>query len=206
MYQQVNCKLEVLQKLFSSASTTNAKESAITLIKEQIQQFIEKSLDSGLDVLHVKSQINALCFKDLAVPTILVEWVQEEFEEKSLKHAGKCAHSMESACAKPQSQAEEMSLFSKDTLYHAGLCCEAVTFCQKASEVGTFFQQKYSMHSLEEISFSRQNSHVKPYLITKQGNTIYVAFRSETHLMRTGYDESKCKYYCRACMHAFSKL
>ena len=190
MYQQVKCELEVLQKLFNSAcSSTDAKESAITLIKEQVQQFIGKSLESGLSISQVKSEINALCFKELVVPTILVDSVQEEFEEKSLKCMLKSALSEETVSAKCTSHEEETIVFSKDTLYHAGLCCEAVSLHQRENDVKMFFQSKSPMHSLEEISFS-QNSLTKPYLIAKQGTTIYVAFRGETQLMKSGYDES----------------
>ena len=186
--------LKVLQKVFLSASSNDAKDSAIMLIKEQIQQFIEKSLDTGLPINKVESEINDLCFKAAVVPSILLDWVKDEFEEKSLKRSeNNCEiHSKEGVCAKFQTYNHEPLLFSKDTLYHAGLCCEAVNSCQRATDVKNYFQTKSPRHSLEEISIS-ESSEVTPFLIAKQGKTIYVAFQSETlisNLKEIGYDES----------------
>ena len=193
-YQQAIVELEVLQKRFQCASSSDAKASAIVLIKDQMQQFIEKSLDAGLPIKKVKSEINDLCFKAAVVPSILLDWVKDEFEEKSLKWSEKnCeVHSNEGVCAKFQTYDHEPQLFSKDTLYHAGLCCEAVSSWRRATDVKMYFHTKSPMHSLEEISVS-ESSEVTPFLIAKQNKTIYVAFQSEpliSKLKETGYDES----------------
>ena len=155
-------------------------------------QFIDKSLDAGLSVDKVKSEIHALCYKEMVVPSILLDWTKEEFEEKSLNHTERNPRSKENICATLRPHDHEQLLFNKDTLYHAGLCCEAISSCSTEHDIKVFFQTGSPMHSLEEISFSK-NHHVKPYLIAKQGNTIYVAFQSEVHISKQkdkGYDAS----------------
>lgn len=157
-----------------------------------MQQFIEKSLEAGLPVDKIKSEIHALCYKEMVIPSILLEWVNDEFEERSLKHAEMNSHSKENACAMAKPHINEHLLFNKDTLYHAGLCCQAISSCSREHDIKVFFQTGSPMHSLQEISFST-SSNIKPYLIAKQGTKIYIAFQSEkciSKLKETGYDAS----------------
>ena len=189
-YHKLKCEVEVLKKRLDSASSREVKESAVTLIKDQLQQFIESSLKAGLDDEKVKSEIKNLCQREFAVPTILWEWVNEEFEEKYQKHV-KQSQSNANACARLSSQDQDPSLFCKDTVYHASLCCEAVSSCVRSSDIDTFFQRKNPRHNMKAISLSKDDN-VKTYLIAKQGNTIYVAFKSEALLAKwkeTGFDE-----------------
>ena len=73
-------------------------------------------------------------------------------------------------------------LFSKDTLYHASLCCQVVS----TSTAGDFRErmQQMSGHMIEEasMSISETKENVDRYLIAKQKNTVYVAFQSEPTL------------------------
>ena len=189
-YREIKFQLELLCKTFQSSSSSEAKESAITLIKDQMQMFIENSLSAGLDNAKVKSEIDALCYKEPVVPSILLEWVNEEFEEQSIKQAQMSARQV-SQFVKVPANNDGLSLFNKDTLYHAGLCCEAVSTCMTEDEIGVFFNTKSPMHNFEEVSLSK-NVCVQPYLITKQGNKIYVAFKGSTFIAeydRIGYDE-----------------
>lgn len=124
------------------------------------------------------------------MPSILWDWVKEKFEEICNQQAEQKPQSKSSTCEK---KSHDQDLFTKDAVYHAGLCCEAVSLCSKATDVKIFFQNKSPMHNLEMISLT-QNDHVRPYLIAKQSNTIYVAFRSEPLLSnwkKPGYDEGE---------------
>ena len=204
MYQEVKCQLEVLHKTYQSAGSNDAKESAIVLIKDQMQKFIEQSLKSGLDPDKVKSEIDSLCFKEAVIPSILLEWVGNEFEEK--KREFETRLSTTSAYTHVQTHGKESRFFEKKILYHAGLCCEAVSTCEKGEDIAIFFKSKSPMHALDEVSFCDKDF-VKPYLVAKQGKNIYVAFRSETFISefkKAGYDEGKlllarfhvsCNYY-----------
>jgi hypothetical protein len=188
-YIQAKCELQVLQKAFYSTSSSEAKDSAVTLLKDRIQQFIEISLQAGLVVDKVKSEINALCHKEAAVPSILWEWVKDVFDEKSHKRVEQKPDPKASTCVEKLD--EEPVLFCKDTVYHAGLCCEAVSSCPSEKDARIFFQQKSPRHNFDAVSLSTDD-HVKPYLIAKQENTIYVAFRSEALLSNwkgRGYSE-----------------
>ena len=69
------------------------------------------------------------------------------------------------------------SLFSKDILYHAGLCCEGINLATKPANPQSFFRNKKPHHSLTEVSFSQSRDNITPYLIAKQGDVVYVAFQ-----------------------------
>ena len=193
MYQEVKCKLALLHKTYQTSGSNDAKESAIVVIKDQVQMFILKSLKTGLDPEKVKSEIDDLCYKEAVIPSILLEWVVNEFEEE-IKKVKEMSSSKDSACTHLQTCDKESRFFEKDILYHAGLCCEAVSSCEREDDVKQFFKSKSPSHSLEEISFCVEDL-VKPYLVAKQGKNIYVAFKSDAciaNFKRIGYDEGMC--------------
>ena len=78
-------------------------------------------------------------------------------------------------------------LFSKDTIYHASICCHALTRCN-AGDYQKFFKDKETVpgHSFQAVSISRptpdSNQHER-YLIARQGESkYYIAFESQPHL------------------------
>ena len=74
------------------------------------------------------------------------------------------------------------SLFSKDTIYHASICCQALTCCT-AGDYQKFFKEKVPGHSFQAVSISRPTPDGKQherYLIAKQGESkYYIAFESQ---------------------------
>ena len=197
-YHECKNQLEALHKIFQSAQTSKAKESAITLIKDQIEKFIEDLLSAGLVISKVESQLDDLCFKDAAVPSVLLEWVKAEFEYRIKQVTNRRAVCKESTCTElPRPEPVQLSLFDKDTLYHAGLCCEAVSTCQNMKDLRNFFCSKSPMHNFKEFSLS-EKALVKPYLVIKEGRKIYVAFKSSTFISefnKVGYDEGIYSYH-----------
>ena len=86
---------------------------------------------------------------------------------------------------KPIASREEGSepLFSKDTVYHAGVCSLAVNTCD-AGNYQSFFKKKEMVpgHSFQAVSISRSKQ--DRYLIARQGDsTLYFAFQSEPKLL-----------------------
>ena len=78
----------------------------------------------------------------------------------------------------------EEPLFSKDTLYHASLCCLTVHNCD-TSNYHDFLRTKHPHNEFSEASLSRQKQgelNVDRYLIARQGKTYYVAFKGEPNL------------------------
>lgn len=157
------------------------QESVYNTIQGTIHGFIESALKSESLSL-VQDQMWHLCHKSFEIPTQLREWAMEEVE--------KVARSMKKEEPKPCPPApKEEPLFTKDSLYHASLCCHIVSTCNTAN-----FKKVLSGsgHNLEEVSLSISQDHenVDRYLIAKQGNVVYMAFQSEPTLSKW----MDCKY------------
>ena len=172
--------LEVSNRKLSKGKS-NADELYKTM-KKDIQDSIEEALKYE-DVESVRSQMLFLCQKALnVVPVQLRDWAMQEVgviyaatkeEEKPLP-----------SCPPAQ---DESPLFTKETLYHASLCCEAVSTCTTA-DYKSFFNNAGNGHHLKEISMSisKDRDDVDRYIIAKQqeNNVIYMAFQSEPTLAR----------------------
>ena len=173
-YQKLKATLEVFRSTLESASSTDVELSTITCIKDVIQQYIERALRLGEETSKVKSDMEELRHSDLVIPTALWTWTMQEVEKTDEKLT-----SEQRKVAKPVVEEAEPapSLFSKDTLYHACLCCDALSDPNPANPL-SYFQNKNPHHSLKEVSFSQNRDSITPYLIARQGDMIYVAFQS----------------------------
>ena len=74
----------------------------------------------------------------------------------------------------PEQPIKTQSIFCKENVYHACLCCEAVSQCSHEN-VKTFFEDKTKPHRIEEVSMSLSNH----YLIAKSQGTFIIAFTGE---------------------------
>ena len=103
--------------------------------------------------------------------------VEEDFKEVDLLQPTDQSSS-EGCLAEP--------LFSKDTVYHASICCQALASCT-AGDYQRFFKdrEKVPGHSFEAVSISRPSpgQQHERYLIAKQGESkYYIAFESQPDL------------------------
>ena len=89
-----------------------------------------------------KSEIDDLCYKEAVILSILLEWLVNEFEEE-IKKVKEMSSSKDSACTQLQTCDKESRFFEKDILYHAGLCCEAVSSCEREDDVKPFLSQSH---------------------------------------------------------------
>ena len=74
----------------------------------------------------------------------------------------------------------EPPLFTKDTLYHANLCCYIVNTCNDLNY--EMFELNSTGNMLEEATMSirgMQKAYVDRYMIARRGDTYLVAFQSE---------------------------
>lgn len=153
------------------------EDALIKCIKVAIQSYIEAELKTSTKTDALKEQIRSLCHKEFVIPSTIHEWSLQTVETTNMKFKTQVP-----AIRQAQLQLEEPTqpLFCKDTLYHASLCCEAVSMHNIANFKNVFHT---SGHHLDEISMSisegREN--VDQYLIacSKQTKTLYIAFRSE---------------------------
>ncbi len=182
----------------------NRKGSAdhkIALLQEAVQDFIENSLRSGANKKNIEAELRELYSRDLLVSNEMYQWALGEVESS--------VPTTNVAIGEPAStngtKHVVSPLFCKDTLYHASLCCYAVSTCDAASHKG-FFNKDYPSHRLEEISLSRSKDRedVDRYLISRQGSTYYVAFQSEPQLSKwpekfTSFQEGKFPALLQLC-------
>ena len=163
-----------------------APELFYQCVQNAIQQAIEKALKVGNEEKMIKNQLWILCHKDFDVPSNLRDWAMQEVEDicKRTVASMNLNPTLITQCpASLPKKEEDPPLFSKDTLYHASLCCHAVSACT-AVNYEIFLNSK--SHRLEEASMSisqyKESENVDRYIIAKCGNTIYVAFQSESTL------------------------
>ena len=178
-------------------ATPDAPEGALhECIKHLVRQHFETALKSGEDKDVVTKQLNSLCYQDLLIPSALRRpWATQLVDEicDSLPTA-ECTQSLNPL---QPTETVQPPLFSKDTLYHSSICCQAVSTCT-AENLQAFLRSRVSGHLFEEVSMSTSEGSVSTYLIAKQDNTLYVAFRSEATLSswmkkHPTFDEGKLK-------------
>ena len=142
-----------------------------------------KSQQSRKSPKDVQEFLHKLHQKKYLITKPVYEWaieeVKKEFtEDNPLLLPSPDQSSTEDSSAEP--------LFSKDTVYHASICCQALASCT-AGDYQRFFKdrEKVPGHSFEAVSISRPSPgqpHER-YLIAKQGESkYYIAFESQPDL------------------------
>ena len=143
-----------------------------------IQKAIESAFKAERGKELIRNNLWTLCHKDFSVPSDLREWAMQEIEV-ILK---RMSITVDQPPITPMSEENvEPPFFSKDTLYHASLCCHAVSTCT-AGNFEAFFNSK--CHLLQEVSMSisQDKDNVDRYIIATRDDTIYMAFQSEPTL------------------------
>lgn len=156
-------------------------ESFYQCVQYAIQQAIEKAVRAGNEEESIRNQLWVLCHKDFDVPSNLRDWAIQEVEDICKRTTALNPTLITQCPASLPKKEESPPLFSKDTLYHASLCCHAVSVCT-AGNYEIFLNSK--SHLLEEasMSISQYKENVDRYIIAKSGNTIFVSFQGEPTL------------------------
>ena len=161
------------------------RESVETVQRSFVEDYLTNSQLSGASLVEVQENLQQLHQKKFLITESVLHWATEaavavfsEAKESSQRNGADVSSPLE--VSEP--------LFCKDTVYHASLCCQAVSSCT-AGDYQQFFKNKELVpgHSFDAISISRprhdSNSLREQYLIAKQGeSTYYIAFQSETDL------------------------
>lgn len=153
------------------------QESLYKTIQSTIQECTGSALKS-VDMQLVRDQMWYLCYTSFDVPTQLRDWAVQEVEKMC-----DCVKENEKPKPCPLPSQDKKPLMTKDTLYHAGLCCQAVS-TRTAANFKKFFNGVG--HKLDEVSMSisQDKENVDRYIIAKQGNIIYMVFQSEPTLSK----------------------
>ena len=150
------------------------------MVKAAIREFITKSHQSGNTQEHVKQTLQEL-YKMFFIRDPIHQWVQD-LTAGTYSQSLPMSHSpmgASEAQAQPSGSEETHPLFSKDTVYHAGICSLAVNECDPGN-YQKFFQKNPAIcgHDFREVSISRSKK--DRYLVARQGeSTVYIAFQSE---------------------------
>lgn len=176
--------LDVFNRQLSRGVSSNTDSIYYQCIKDSIHHTVESVLQAGEAVDFVQEQMWSLCYTHFKVPAGLCKWALNEVN--SVHEAllpSKSPDPIEPSAPSPSKT--QPALFAKSTLYHAGLCCQAVSNCH-AGNFMSFFGKQVTNHLLQEVSMSisSEKKNVDRYIIAKQGNVIYVAFESEPTLSR----------------------
>lgn len=180
-FDELKSRLEVFVK--ELARPEAPQESIHECIKSAVQEYVKTALkpDRGRErAMTIQKQMQSLCY-DLLIPSCLQNMVLEQVEQISKELMIASAVSIPKHPDQRQSVEARPPLFGKNTLYHASVCCHALSTCD-SKNVQAFLRGRVSGHRLEEISISEDQEGVDCYLIAKEKSTLYVAFQSEVTL------------------------
>lgn len=152
----------------------SCEESKKVLVKAIIEEFIRKSMQSKVSKEDMKKGLAKIYGTELLLSKEVYEWALEEVT--SIPEVNIIA----SPDSPEEDKEDEEPLFCESTVYHASLCCVAVS-TRDASNFNNFFNRDYPNHEFEEasLSISRDRKDVDRYLIARKGKIYFVAFESE---------------------------
>ena len=111
--------------------------------------------------------------KDLFERDFLIH--KEEILQHGLSEVEKYGHvTCVEKSTLPEQCIKSQPIFCKENIYHACLCCEAVSKYGHEN-IREFFENELKPHKIEEVSMSLSNH----YLIAKSQNTFIIAFTGE---------------------------
>ena len=141
---------------------------------EAVSNFISQSYESEQSLEETTECLQRLYSEDLLISKEVFAKAQQLAENEW----SKCKSRFSNTPALSSTQCSEVELlFCKDTIYHAGVCCQAV--CDySAGDYQKFFKNKQLVpgHAFKAVSFSRSKK--ETFLIAQQGeSTYYFAFK-----------------------------
>ena len=164
---ELNSHLQHLMNVPSRGE--NCDESKNILVKGIVEDFIEKCSQSKVSQDDIRKGLAKIYGNELLLSKEVYESALEKIAVVPQPSSNSSPDSSE------EEQVAELPLFCEDTVYHASLCCLAVS-TKDATNFKGFFDREYPNHHFEEASLSQSHDR---YLIAKKGNTYFIAFRSE---------------------------
>ena len=156
------------------SSGENREESKMVLVKGVIEDFIKKCTQSTITKEEIEKGLTSVYGSELLLSKDVYEWALETVAALPEIH-------VKSSPGSPEEDSEvEKPLFCEDTVYHASLCCVAVS-TRDTTNYKEFFNRDFPNHQFEEASMSRSRDkpNVDRYLIARIGKTYFIAFQSE---------------------------
>ena len=155
-------------------------EAQITALTE----FITRAIESGFSLDDTSVHLTKCYAEELLFSKELLEKAQQiatdEYAKRSLDTSS--VHLINRSELEASKSVAVGPLFCKDTIYHAGVCSQAVCDCS-AGDYQKFFKNKQFVpgHAFKAVSFSRLKR--ETFLIAQQGeSTYYFAFKGRPTL------------------------
>ena len=185
-------ELEMFKALTQRADSPSA-DSINDCVKGSIRHYIDASIEEEASVKTLKLELSMIHNNEVLISRELFEWALKELQQQPSKQVS--APSTSIAETKPKVP----HLYGPSALYHASLCCYAVTSVSNEEEAHRFFNE--ARHKLDQVSICKENSPEKldRYLIARNGSIIYVAFQSEAKLSEwptkySTFEEGKLRF------------
>ncbi len=166
---ELNTKLQLVMD--TPGREENSDESKSVMIKDMIQQFIMKSIQSKANRDEIKSSLTKIYDTDLLLGKEIYEWALERTASLLPE-----VSSNESPDSPEEEKESAKPLFCEDIVYHASLCCYAISTKDTLSYKKFFDDSK---HHFDELSLSRDPEDVDRYIIARKGTTFFFVFLSE---------------------------
>lgn len=176
---EFNCLKRQLEAFKLTSQISNPPEGLTTVIERTLQNYVETSLEAGVDSQILKEHLSEL---GSLITSDMLAWVLQELDRIVKQQS---PPEISDAVVK-----EIVSLsddgpapLTPSILYHASLVSHAVISCGNTHLLHEFLN-KQEKHQLSEASLSLAvpNDDLDRYLIARDGSVIYVAFRSKTSL------------------------
>ena len=157
-----------------------SKEHIQDLVKRSLRHYFEVSSADEIPTDTLKTELSDIYHREMLLSRDMIEWANNELKQYSAK-AVPPSTSKATAVAEILPK-QSPSIYSPNTLYHASLCCSALVACRDEADAHRFFAG--ARHRLSQVSFCAEDpsENLDQYLIARNGDVIYVAFRSEAHL------------------------
>ena len=169
--------------------------SKTAAIKDFVIDYTSTSIQSGQNVDEVKEQLHKLHKEELLFSEDVLEKAQTLAEEEHSKLT-----EVASVKPAPAKLLAREPLFSKDTVYHADICCRVLATGDAGNYQSLFKKLPNGQgHSFKAVSMSR--SKTERLLIAEQGESVfYFAFESRPQFSDwkdyKSFDEGKCLCMC----------
>ena len=147
--------------------------------KEAISNFISRCIEAEHSLKDINGEIQRLYTEEMLISKELITKAQQLAAEEYAKTNSSAA--LITPFTTKLSAVEP--LFSKDTIYHACVCCQAVSKCN-AGDYQKLFKNKEVVpgHGFEAVSFSRSKEETFLIAQNKGESTYYFAFKGRPNL------------------------
>lgn len=176
-----------LKALNSTKAKSNRPEdiqkSILQVAKAALEEFVLQSRKSNSPLDHVNKHLQMLHEEEcLITDPALYQWALQQAAEEYIKFEESVTVSSPAEVSSPTLEVPEMQkppMFSKSVLWHASICCRAVSTCD-AGNYQSFFKNKELVcgHTFKEVSLSRSKQD-RLLIATQEDSTFYFAFQSE---------------------------